>query len=432
MAAQWTIDPEKTGHVRWDPESAAATAKSADFDWDAPDGEAAEGFWEANGEHQETTCSTQGFGDFSNERLHKEFGRTDCFLMHLSNSTDSFRGSSRSAPLLPAAHSTHTSNWFCSTHSGSDRAAKRPSWRPLSDTWRQWENDPHNTGTFSRESQLRTSADHGKVFINGCVPHWGKQANIRMKGMLEHELSWAYYRMRRHTGHPLRKEVGDPYLPQTDVAEQMRSGGSKFQFWRDLRPPFNVFEVKEADDFHPSHPEGRLYKVTYLCGIDYGAERMWGEKQDGGTFDNKIQGIAQVRIPNAYPKKRPISIVSWGRPSLNSNHEDPDDKEVRKMVDPSRWMPISDELGQRADAPKLAACREASKRAVARKGSEVPAMQKLLLGPHASLPELAKIERNRDPKMSPDEERGCHFGGKPKKRQHRVFTSAGGFVTYHG
>lgn len=377
--------------------------------------------------------STGGFGDLASERLQGRFGSTDGFLQHLRQSTDSFRGSSRSAPLLPAAHSTHTSNWYTSSFAGSDRTAKRASWRPLSDTWRQWENDPRMTGSMSRHSQLRSNADDGKIFMNGCVPHWGKDSNIRMRGCLEHELTWAYYRMQRHPDHPLRKEVGDPYLPQTDVAAEMRSGiGSKFMFWRDLKPPFIVAECQEADDCHPAHPDGRLWNVTYLCGIDYVAERMWGLKQDGGTFDNKITGIAKIRIPDNYPKRRPIHIVSWGHPSLNRREIPDEDGAIKHMIDPNIWMPIADELGIRADAPRLAACREASRRAVPRKGVEVPPMQKLLLGTHPSLPKLAGVEKNRDHNAHPDVERGCSFGAKPKKRQHRIFTSAGGFVRYSG
>merc|ERR1712151_810782 len=66
-----------------------------------------------------------------------------------------------------------------------------------------------------------------------------------------------------------------------------------------------------------------------------------------------------------------------------------------QIVDPNKWMPISDELQQRADHPRFARCREATRRAKSRKEIQVDPLQKLLLGPHASLPRLAKLQEDR-------------------------------------
>merc|ERR1712176_1431225 len=120
-----------------------------------------------------------------------------------------------------------------------------------------------------------------------------------------------YYRMRRHAKHPQRKEVGDPALPQHSVVEAMRYGTeNQFQFWRDLRPPFQIMEVRRLTGEPESgqHPDGDLFEVVYQCGIDYCAERLWNLNSDAGTFNNKVHGSAQVRTPNGFPKKRPISI----------------------------------------------------------------------------------------------------------------------------
>ena len=40
--------------------------------------------------------------------------------------------------------------------------------------------------------------------------------------------------------------------------------------------------------------------VVYECGIDFRHERMWNEKSDAGTFNNKIHSTAKVRIPDGY------------------------------------------------------------------------------------------------------------------------------------
>lgn len=270
---------------------------------------------------------------------------------------------------------------------------------------------------------------------------------MRKLNVLEHELTWAYYRMRRHHAHPHRAEVGDPSLPPEHVVEAMRHGkGNQFNFWRDIRPPFNVAAVKRLHEEASAgqHPDGDLFEVIFQCGIDYVSERLWGLKSDGGTFNNRITSSARVRIPDGFPRKRPITIVSWGSPQLNwqpSNETDDEGNASRPSIDPAKWMPISDELQQRADLPRFAGCREATKRADSRKGFEVSPVQKLLLGPHASLPKLAACDKDlgnlsatsREAAAARLVEEGLPVPPpKVKPRQHRIFTAAAGFVHYAG
>lgn len=156
-------------------------------------------------------------------------------MMSMSRSTgDMLRSTKRKTPIM-ANVSTHGSTWYSggsSTRSGSSI------WRPLGATWREW-----NDESFG---PIRSDVDDGEQFIHGCVPHWGKEVSIRMHSVIEHELTWAYYSMRRHAEHPLRKEVGDT-LPNTAVNENMRFGKkNRFQFWIDLRPPFQCSEVEEG------------------------------------------------------------------------------------------------------------------------------------------------------------------------------------------
>lgn len=350
-------------------------------------------------------------------------------------------GDSRSAPLLPAANSTHSSTWYSASDASSRTLSAQgpPLWSALAGTWRQRSTDEFGVS-------VRKNADDGSAFVHGCVPHWNA-TNLRKRKALEHALTWCYYQMRRHEMHPDRKTVGDPALPPEAVVEKMRSGTKhQFQFWRDLRPPFFVTGVtRDQESLTGSHPDGDLFHVVYQCGIDYVGERLWNENGYAGTFDNMIHGVAIVRIPDG--PHRQISIVSWGRPTLNYTPKEqldaqgvPIQDNVDRIVDPNEWMPISDELGLRADLPRFAACREATRKANRRSHLEVAPMQALLLGPHAILPKLAaqadaKGSPSKGP-ASPTKAASDHEGGSPsspkKKRQHRIFTSAAGFVRYVG
>merc|ERR1719326_2559548 len=105
-----------------------------------------------------------------------------------------------------------------------------------------------------------------------------------------------------------------------------------------------------------------------------------------------------------------------------------------------KWMPISDELQQRPDLPRFAQCRAATKKCDSIRGTETKPLQKLLLGPHASLAQLARIDPDaaKSPKSREAaalrllEERGEFPPKKVKPRQHRIFTAAAGLVRYAG
>lgn len=259
---------------------------------------------------------------------------------------------------------------------------------------------------------------------------------------LEHELTWCYYRMRRHVAHPLREEVGEK-LPNECVVKEMRAGtANSFSFWRDLRPPFSIISIhrdRDAADLG-QHPDGELFNITYNCPIDYRSERLWNADgtSEAGTFDNTIQGVASVRIPEVYPQQRTITIVSWGRPSLNwtPEKEHDDVKKDRGIVNPDNWMPISQELGLRANDPRFAACREATRKANPRRSVEVAPLGALLLGPHAPLTRLAAASANSDARRGSVLKHQVLDGGPAaapkKKRQHCIYTAAAGFVRFSG
>jgi len=349
---------------------------------------------------------------------------------------------SRSAPMLPAQHSTAASTWHTGASWSSSPSTKY--WKPLGSTWRDWDENNSRRG-------IARDANNKKDFMNGTVPNWQKQGTVRIKHLLQHELAWAYYRTRRHAEHPLRAEVGET-LPAKAVVGAMRSGSNIFYFWRDLRPPFDVLEVVRSEHSQElsepggrgirPHPDGELFFVTYECPIEYFAERLWGQKSDGGTFNNKIHGVAQVRIPLDFPEKSHLRVAGWGSPGfMVSPHEDAKVTGVEPptAVDPLIWMPISEELSLRPDIHRFKACRSesriASRRAdVQRKrGVQVPELQKLLLGPHASLPKLAAAEQ-KIITGSPDD--GRKMIVKPPRtvppRKHRIFTASSGFVSYAG
>jgi len=358
-------------------------------------------------------------------------------------------GESRSLPALRPAtlpgtwysHSPHANTWY----SGENHSISSPTktlWSPLGSTWREREKD----GSVP----IRKNVDDGSAFIHGCVPSWSKM-NTRKVKSIEHELTWSYYRMCRHSLHPHREAVGDPHLPNDCVVQAMRSGDKfKFQFWRDLKPPFYVTAIRrDQEDAAIKHPDGDLFYVSYQCGLDYVSERLWNGNTEGGSFDNKIKGVASLRIPDGYPQQRGITIASWGSPSLNATEQvDPNGAPFGDgFIDPNKWMPISQELSQRPDLPRFGACREATRKAHAnikarRLPVKVAPLQKLLLGPHSSLPRLAATQGidlssgvASPPAGAYASSPGSGGGSTPspkKKRQHRIFTAAAGFVRYEG
>jgi len=267
---------------------------------------------------------------------------------------------------------------------------------------------------------------------------------------LEHELTWTYYHMRRHDGHPLRLEVGET-LPIDSVPPPMRmSKSAAFRFWTDLRPPFKVVNIERTpDEGFEKNTDGELFQVAYQCGIDYCSERAYGETS---TFDNVCHGVATMRIPDDYPRRRPV-FLSWGRPSLGMPEERKQTNAKASAVSPAHWMPIAQELNLPANHPRLGKCREASRRATEKKrGLEVSPLQKMLLGPHMSLPKLVEHEeaatrlglRSSAGGGGLEESPGgfgggLSEGGSPspprgatRKREHRIYTAAAGFVRYSG
>jgi len=254
--------------------------------------------------------------------------------------------------------------------------------------------------------------------------------------------------MCRHALHPQREAVGDPHMPNHRVVQAMRSGDKfKFQFWRDLKPPFYVTGIRrDQEDSATKHPDGDLFYVSYACGIDYVSERLWNMNTAEGSFDNMMKGVASLRIPDGYPQKRGITVVDWGKPSLVAT----DPEEVAHVqddfIDPDKWMPISQELGQRSDLKRFGACREATRKAhatiKARRGFQVASLQKMLLGPHSSLPRLAAAQGIdltagiASPPGAAASSPGSGGGStpSPKKRtkERRIFTAAAGFLRYEG
>lgn len=307
-------------------------------------------------------------------------------------------------------------------------------WSSLCGTWRERETDEFGC-------PVKRNVDEAKSFSSGCIPNWNRMHLRKIRG-LEHELTWCYYRMRRHVGHPMREEVGER-LPNESVVKEMRAGtANSFEFWRDLRPPFSIISIhrdRNAADLG-QHPDGELFNITYNCKIDYRSERLWNcdGTSEAGTFDNTIQGVAAVRIPEVYPQQRTISIVSWGKPSLNwtPEKENDDVPKDRGIVNPDNWMPISQELGLRANDPRFAACRDATRKANPRRSVEVAPLGALLLGPHAPLGRLAAASANSDMRRGSVLKKQVIEGGPvaapKKKRQHCIYTAAAGFVRFSG
>mmetsp|Transcript_144 Transcript_144/g.325 ORF Transcript_144/g.325 Transcript_144/m.325 type:complete len:479 (+) Transcript_144:361-1797(+) len=339
---------------------------------------------------------------------------------------------SQSAPMLPAADSpirttfsATDSSWggFSKISGGSSswRSLQSPSekphsrsyaWRPLGGTWRD--------RSFTADNSEKQLSDGGSHFVNGCIPAWGRSGCQRRFGLLEYDLTWTYYKMRRHDTHPARLEVGEE-LPIESVPGPMRlSKKAAFNFWENLRPPFRVMTMErvDGDSSDDRHSDGDLFQVTYLCGIDYCAERAYGETSENSTFDNLCHGVATVRIPTTYPQKRMV-ILGWGKPSLGM----PSAKKETTAF-PDSPLPIAGTLNLPANHPRLGKCREAAKKLTAvRQSADASPMQTKMKGPGVALPKLIENEA---------EDAGLDKFQKTRKRYHRIYTPAGGFVHYSG
>lgn len=307
--------------------------------------------------------------------------------------------------------------------------------RPVGDMWR-------STGDWSPE---RSFAGAGDSFIGGAVPFWPKGRMCRSKGHIAHDLSWAYWRMRRHPDHPLRIAVGQQNLPTADVCSALRDKTQNgFNFWRDLRPPFQVISVRRLDS---SVPQGEQYVVTYECDVDFGTEHCnTAMRQEGGTFDVKIHGEATVILPDKYPETRSIQILDWGTPKMNWT-PGPDDQQEGQDHRPTWeiWQPLAKELNERPTARRFQNIQvpDNLKRKTCAKTSDVRTdpISKVLLGRHdfnklhksmlANAASRKNIVNKNGSVRSFSESPGTVAEKKPRRR-HIVFTAAAGFVPYEG
>jgi hypothetical protein len=258
-----------------------------------------------------------------------------------------------------------------------------------------------------------------------------------MKSAIEHELTWAYYRMRRHPEHPVRRDITQQF-PPTEL------GG--VTFWQDLRPPFIVKKVRAADEGQKSlenliHPDGELYNVTYDVGLEYTGERKFDTQPGSSTFDTKVHGIAQVRFSHNFPGKREFHLLSWGKPTCVRSpgqagelEAAEDGKKEIEVVDPRVWNPLGVELALRPNSDKLARVTsemrsmEAKQKAMADRPLKMSTMKSRLLGPHEGLQVAMMGKKGVVTSTKPS----TRSQEKVKLRHNRIYTSCGGFLKYAG
>lgn len=282
---------------------------------------------------------------------------------------------------------------------------------PLGGAWR--EQDRGSDGEM-----LRSNIDEGNEFIQGCIPNWGSENNIRSTSAVEHKLSWAYYHMRG-----MRTSLG-----QTEQVPSSKKSGQQFNFWRDLRPPFRVKRMqREVDD---GHADGPLFRITYCCPLDYVTERKWGHRTAEGSFENLVHGVAEVRIPKDFPQiSKHVIVLSWGKPEIKfGSKPKPDDKEAQAVtVDPKKWSPIAAEFHMRSNCSRLAKIRESlhetNLKMAGQTNQPTRPWQKALMKPSATLADFVKAEKEM---QSEDD------GTDSPKRDFRMRTACAGFVNIHG
>lgn len=337
------------------------------------------------------------------------------------------------------AHDGSPKNLMRST-SDSGFTAPKPGYEALGNRWRA-------TGTWNPN---RSFVTEGEGFIGGAVPSFIKGHQVRTKEAIGHHLGWAYYRTKRYPEHPLRSAMGSDTLPPTNVVSALRDNTpGSFNFWRDLRPPFDVVDVRRLDMIAN---RGVRYEVEYECGLDFETERSWGDKQDGGTFDNKVHGIVLVLLPDKWPiGDKQMEILEWGPPVINWT---PPQGKEQKFVDirPAwhYWLPLARELNERPTATRFKSFRLSDTFAhdyVQPKPTLDPVSQ-ALLGRH----DFQKIQKGtgkmesespKSPKKTPKKSFSPKKVGSPfaaelpssketPKRRHTIFTAAAGFVPYDG
>jgi len=305
--------------------------------------------------------------------------------------------------------------------------------RKLGDLWR-------DTGDWSPERSFTAAGDS---FVGGTVPFWPKGRMLRSKGHIAHDLSWAYWRTRRHEDHPLRVSVGQSHLPKNDVCSDLRDRTKDgFSFWRDLRPPFQVINLTRIPG--PAH-EGERYTVVYECDVDFHTEHCGtASLQDGGSFDVKIHGEATVLLPDRYPESRGLQILDWGTPKMNWTPKADDQVEDHRPMW-TIWQPLAKELNERPTAARFQTIQvpdNLKKKSGAKTSPNVAVdpVSKILLGRH----DFAKLHKSLGKRRPIEDKRGktrpisVSPGGperdvvqKPRRR-HIVFTAAAGFVPYEG
>eukprot|EP00929_Paragymnodinium_shiwhaense_P086050 TRINITY_DN46528_c0_g1_i3.p1 TRINITY_DN46528_c0_g1~~TRINITY_DN46528_c0_g1_i3.p1 ORF type:complete len:272 (-),score=37.58 TRINITY_DN46528_c0_g1_i3:111-926(-) len=91
-----------------------------------------------------------------------------------------------------------------------------------------------------------------------------------------------------------------------------------FDFWRDLVMPFQVNEVTHVDTGWKQHEDGDVFTVAYTCAFGRLASRSGGMERSGATYENRIAGVAEVRMPLSYPAedKWSFQLLSWGQPQV--------------------------------------------------------------------------------------------------------------------
>ncbi|CAJ1353381.1 unnamed protein product [Effrenium voratum] len=289
--------------------------------------------------------------------------------------TSSWRSSSSSMPMMLASKSSHVRS-LTSLRSDS---------QPLGSKWRDQDLD----GT------VRSNADDGSEFVQGCLPNWATERKVRSAAAVEHKLSWAYYHMRS-------MRVG---LPKAEMVK--RQTGQQFDFWRDLRPPFRVASI-ERDTDDTGGADGPLFRISYSCPLDYVTERKWGLRtSEEGTFKNTVHGVAEVRIPKDFPEtSKHICVLSWGRPALKFGVKPQQKaKEVPAIsVDPKTWSPVAAEFHLRSNCGRLAKLRDTLHQTnlkLAEERRQTRPWRRALLKPCATLADFVQAEEGAN-EYNPD------------------------------
>eukprot|EP00435_Cladocopium_sp_Y103_P002070 s4298_g1.t1 len=158
-----------------------------------------------------------------------------------------------------------------------------------------------------RNATVEDASDR-RDFIDGMVPNWTKDSVMRMKGMLEHLITWTYYHIQRDENHPQRQEVGEFLDPQVTL-------GMRDLAARTVRSSVQK-QLKGVQEIHAS---SGAFAAILADETDSGA--------DSRRVQSELHHVQQIAAnKGAFAALRTDgTVVTWGDPEYGGDSSEVQD-----------------------------------------------------------------------------------------------------------